>query len=112
MTDNEHDCSCVAHGNVDGTIASEDLLAVPRENVAVTEAVNGSSSPRVGPDSWLVEQQARAFDDAFRRLQEADRSHPGNEEEESLDWSELPLEDDLVDLLAEDTSAWHSDVSQ
>jgi len=81
-------------------------LPVPIQNLAMTEIV-GSSSPRVGSDAPLLEQQSRFVDNAYRLHDEAEPLHRGSEGSEGLDWSELPLEDDLLDLLAGDGSRAH-----
>ena len=78
---------------------SEDALPVPIQNLGLIEVV-GSSSPRVGSNAPLLDWP-RPVDEVYRHSREAAVTLPAREQSGSLDWSELALDDELVELLAE-----------
>lgn len=85
---------------------SKEVLPAPLRNLAMTELVIGSSSQDVVNDVPLPEQRSRLVDDAYRRLGEAESGHPDREQSESLEGTDLLLQGDLIDILAED--GWSS----
>ena len=69
----------------------------------MTELVSSSSLQEVVDDGPPLDQPR--LDNAYWRLDESeDHTNPSSEQSDPLDWGDLLLETELVDLLAQDGS--------
>ena len=87
------------------TRTRQNALPVQLQNLAVTEQVDSSSLQDAVDDVALLDQSR--LDAAYWRLDESeDHSDPGGEHSDRLDWGDLLLETDLVDVLAQAGWSW------
>ena len=82
---------------------SEEVLLVPLENLAIIGEVSTASSQHVVNQAPLLAQPR--LDDAYWRLDESGHTNPGSEQSDPLDWGDLLLESDLIELLAENSQS-------